>query len=92
MGPLDALWHLLNLVAPAVGVALIASASAKLLWRRSLKTVPFRDLFTWAAGVGVLVLLAGLVVFERDGKMLSYAALVVSTAAVLWWKGLRRAP
>ena len=92
MGPLDALWHLLNLVAPAVGVALIASASAKLLWRRSLKAVPFRDLFTWAAGVGVLVLLAGLVVFERDGKMLSYAALVVSTAAVLWWKGLRRAP
>lgn len=92
MGPLDALWHLLNLVAPAVGVALIASASAKLLWRRSLKTVPFRDLFTWAAGVGVLVLLAGLVVFERDGKMLSYAALVVSTAGVLWWKGLRRAP
>ena len=90
MGPLDALWHLLNLLAPALGVALIATIGAKLMWRRGLASVPFQELFSWSAGAGVLVLLAGLVVFERDGKMLTYAALVVSTALVLWWKGLRR--
>ena len=91
MGPLDGLWHLLNFVAPALGVAAMATLLAKLVWRRALRAVPFRPLFTWAAGVGVAVLLAGLVLFERDGKMATYAALVLSTAAVLWWKGLRRA-
>ena len=91
MGPLDGLWHLLNFVAPALGVAAMATLLAKLVWRRALRSVPFRPLFTWAAGVGVAVLLAGLVLFERDGKMATYAALVLSTAGVLWWKGLRRA-
>jgi hypothetical protein len=90
MGPLDGLWHLLNFVAPAVGVSLIATALAKLLWRRDLKAVPFQMLFTWAAGAGVAVLVAGLVLFERDGKMATYGAMVLSTAGVLWWKGLRR--
>ena len=46
MGPLDALWHLLNLLAPAVGVGLLASAAAKLLWRRALKAVAWTRL-TW---------------------------------------------
>jgi len=32
----------------------------------------------------------GLVVFERDGKMATYLALVLATAVVLWWRGLRR--
>jgi hypothetical protein len=91
MGPLDGVWHLLNFVAPALGVAALATLLAKLLWRRALQAVPFRPLFTWAAGVGVGVLVAGLVLFERDGKMATYAALVASTAGVLWWKGLRRA-
>lgn len=91
MGPLDGLWHLLNFVAPAVGVSLISTALAKLLWRRELRTVPFQLLFTWASAAGVAVLVAGLIVFERDGKMATYAALVLSTAVVLWWKGLRRA-
>jgi hypothetical protein len=36
--------------------------------------------------VAALVLVLGLVVFTRDGKMASYAALVLSIALVLWWK------
>jgi hypothetical protein len=44
-----------------------------------------------AAG-GVLVLLAGLVAFDNDGKMATYAALVVVSASVEWvlqkgWRG-----
>jgi hypothetical protein len=34
--------------------------------------------------VGTLVLLVGLVVFGRDGKMLTYLALVVAVATVQW--------
>jgi len=91
MGPLDALWHLLNFIAPAVGVGLMAVGLAKLCWRRTLRTVPFGALAGWAVGAGMLSLLAGLLVFGRDGRMATYALLVVSTALALWWKGLRRA-
>ena len=90
MGPLDAAWHLLNFVAPALGVAVLASALAKLLWRRELAAVPWRRLALWAAGVGVLVLVGGMVVFGRDGKMATYAALVVASALALWWVGFVR--
>jgi hypothetical protein len=87
LGPLDALWHLLNFFAPAVGVGVIASALAKLLWRRDLKAVAWRRLSAWAIGAGALASVAGLVVFTRDGKMTTYAAMVVACALGLWWAG-----
>ena len=90
MGPLDAAWHLLNFIAPALGVAGLASALAKLLWRRELAAVPWRRLALWAAGAGVLVLIGGMVLFGRDGKMATYAALVVASALALWWVGFLR--
>ena len=90
MGPLNALWHLLNFVAPALGVALLAASLAKMAWRRDLAAVSWRRLVLCAAGVGVLVLIAGLVVFGRDGKMVTYAALVVASAVALWWVGFVR--
>jgi hypothetical protein len=90
MGPLDALWHLLNFVAPALGVAVLAASMAKLIWRRDLIALPWRGLVLWAAGAGAIVLIAGLVVFGRDGKMITYAALVAASALVLWWVGFMR--
>ena len=87
MSPLDALWHLLNLLAPAVGVGLLASAAAKLLWRRALKGVAWTRLSVWACSVSALTLLAGLVVFGRDGKMASYGAMLAACALSLWWHG-----
>ena len=36
-------------------------------------------------GVGVAVLVAGLVVLGRDGKMLTYAALVLACATCQWF-------
>lgn len=90
MGPLDAVWHLLNFVAPALGVAVLASGLAKVLWRRELAAVPWLRLALWAAGAGVLVLVGGMVVFGRDGKMATYAALVVASALALWWVGFLR--
>ncbi len=87
MGPIDAFWHLLNFFAPAVGVGLLASGLAKLLWRRELKSVAWMRLAGWAAAACAAVLIAGLVVFGHDGKMATYAAMVTVCALTLWWVG-----
>jgi hypothetical protein len=90
MGPLDALWHLLNLFVPAVATGLLAAAAAKLLWRRELAPVPWSRLAGPAALAGSVVTLAGLVVFGRDGRMATYGAMVLATALTLWWRGFLR--
>ena len=87
MGPLDALWHLLNLFVPAVATALLAAAGAKLLWRRDLASVPWQRLAWPAALAASTVTVAGLVVFGRDGRMATYGAMVLATALTLWWRG-----
>jgi len=87
MGPLDALWHVLNLLAPALGLGLIAAGLSKLLWPRALAAVPWRRLAAWACGAALLALLAGLVLSGHDGRMTTYAAMVLASAAALWWVG-----
>ncbi len=87
MNPIDALWHVLNLFAPAVGVGLISTVLAKLVWYRSLKGVAWIGLCLWSCGAASVALLAGLVVFDADGRMLTYAAMVVATALGLLWAG-----
>jgi hypothetical protein len=84
---LDVLWHLLNFFAPALGVAVIAASATKLLWRRHLATVAWRRLVVPAGLAGMAVLLAGLVLLGRDGRMATYGALVVANALSLWWRG-----
>jgi threonine/homoserine efflux transporter RhtA len=91
MGPLDALWHLLNLFGPALGVGLLAPALAKLLWRTELRAMPWKTLAQRCVAAGMVVTLAGLVLLGQDGRMTTYAALVAACAATLWWTGLRRA-
>ena len=86
MGPLDAAWHLLNFLAPALGVGLLSAAGAKWLWRRELGAVPWRRLAGAASGASAVVLVAGLVLTGRDGRMATYAAMVVVCALTLWWK------
>ncbi|MBT9490217.1 MAG: hypothetical protein IV093_22150 [Rubrivivax sp.] len=90
MSPLDAVWHLLNLFAPAVGTALLAAAGAKLLWRRELTKTSWRALAVAAALGASVVTLLGLVVFGRDGRMATYGAMVVAVALTLWWRGFVR--
>ncbi len=89
MGVIDAFWHLLNLLAPALGLGLISAALAKLLWRQELRTVPWRRLAAWASGAGCLVIVGGLLLLGRDGRMATYAAMVLAAAVVLWWQGVR---
>jgi hypothetical protein len=84
---LQALIHLASLLAPAVGLGLIAAALAKLLWRQALRGVPWRRLATAAVAAASLATVAGLVVLGRDGAMPTYAAMVAAATAALYWRG-----
>jgi hypothetical protein len=87
MGPIDFLLHLLGLLAPAAGVALgVALAARLVLPRRSPPQAWWMPLaINFAAGSAVTV--AGLWYFGRDGKMATYAALVVAVATAQWLSG-----
>ena len=90
MGPLDAFWHLVNFFAPALGVALIAAALAKLLWRHELAAASWWRLTAWGTSAGALALVGGLIVLGRDGRMVTYGALVLAVSLGLWWAGFAR--
>jgi hypothetical protein len=86
MGPLDFLLHLLSFAAPALALAIGVAAAARLFGldrSRSAWWVPV--LVNFAAGLAVLV--AGLWFYGRDGKMATYAALVVAVATAQWFTG-----
>ncbi len=87
MSPVDAFWHLANLFGPAFGLALIAPTLAKLLWRHDLRRVAWRGLALWTGAACAAVVLAGLVLLGRDGRMATYATMVLAATAVLWWRG-----
>ena len=85
MGPLDIANHLLNFVAPAAAVALGLVLLGRLVGSRSASSA----MSVWLRGailfaLGVAVLAAGLVLWGRDGKMLTYTALVVACATCQW--------
>ncbi|MDQ2734706.1 MAG: hypothetical protein M3Y55_06895, partial [Pseudomonadota bacterium] len=82
MQPVDALWHIANFFAPALVVGLIAAMATKLVWRRELATTSWLRLAGWASASMAAVSMLGLFIFEHDGKMITYAAmLVVCTVA-----------
>ena len=85
--------HLLNFIAPAAFVALVLVLLARVFsgfFRSKRPLAPG----LWAEVaiifiVNLLVLIAGLVVFGHDAKMLTYAALVLAAAGCQWvlWRG-----
>jgi hypothetical protein len=89
MGLFDALNHLLNFVLPALAMALIVPALARLAFWRALRAKPLWPQIRRAGAINVLVLVMGLFLTGRDGAMLTYAALVLSSAFTVWWIGLR---
>lgn len=90
MGALDLLWHLFNLFAVALLFGAIVAAGAKLLWRQPLAAVAWLRLAGLLALVAGAVTLAGLLAFGRDGRMATYALMVVAAAAALAWVARRR--
>jgi hypothetical protein len=87
MGALDLWWHLANLLLPACALGALSAGLAKLLWRRELAAVDWRRLAAPACAASAAVVLAGLVAFGRDGRMATYAAMVLACAVTLWWRG-----
>ncbi len=87
MGPLDALWHLGNLFMPALLLGALSAAASKLVWRRELAGVGWKHLAGPACAVAALLTVTGLLVFGRDGKMVTYGAMVAGCALTLWWQG-----
>jgi hypothetical protein len=87
MGPLDALWHVGNLFVPALWLGVLSAAMSKLVWRRELASVAWMRLAVPACTVAVIVTVAGLVAFGRDGKMATYGGMVLACALTLWWQG-----
>jgi hypothetical protein len=87
MGALEAINHTLNFLAPALAVAALSAAMAKLLWRGQLHAVRWARLAGIAAVACAAALVAGLMVFGRDGKMATYGGMLLANAAALWWVG-----
>lgn len=76
--------HFANFVLPALLVAALLQLFAGIGCKR--RAGGWVSEFGGLAGAGVLVLLAGLLVFGRDGKMLSYTALVLAQGTLVWWR------
>lgn len=79
-------WHLANFLAPAVAMAVLLAAGPRLMPKA--RRAGFWREAAWLSLAGAGVLLAGLVWFGRDGKMATYAALVLVQGTVAWF--LRR--
>ena len=89
---LDALgliWHFAHFLAPAIGVGALTAGLCKLLWRRSLSKAAWFTLAWQSSLAGGIVLVAGLLATGHDGRMGTYAALVVVCALVPWWRTVR---
>jgi hypothetical protein len=84
MGPLDLALHLLSFFAPAVAVAALVAGASRVFMSRGSETMSWWSQAAINIVVGGLVLAAGLWVFGVDGKMLTYAALVLAIASSQW--------
>lgn len=89
MGLFNALNHALNFFLPALALALLVPTLARLVWRSALKGGTWAEQVKWSAVANAGVLILGLVLTGQDGSMVTYAGLVLVSALVVWWTGLR---
>ncbi len=87
--------HLLNFVAPAATVAILLVLMSRVFSRFLVSRRPLAQSL-WAQAaiifiVNVVVMGGGLMIFGNDGKMASYAAMVLAAGAGQWvmWRGWR---
>ena len=80
--------HLLNFIAPAAVVALLLVLSSRVFSRFLLSNRPVTQSL-WAQVaiifiINIVVLVVALVFFANDGKMATYAAIVLASALSQW--------
>ena len=83
--------HLFNFVLPACWMATVLLVMHRLVCKRTEQPLPWLRHWLVLFGSGVAVLLVGLIVFQRDGKMMSYVTLVLVMGIVQAWLARRRA-
>ncbi len=86
----QSLFHLANFVLPALALAVLMPLAGR--WVMGRAGVAWWRRVFWHAVVGSLVLLAGLLLQGHDGRMATYAALVLVAASLEWllhrgWRG-----
>jgi len=76
--------HGINFVAPAVWLALLMPLLSRFFMKKSPVVQTLSRQVAIHFMVLVLVLVLGLLVFGRDGKMLTYLAMVLGSATAQW--------
>ena len=84
MAPLDLFNHLLNFVAPALGVGFACALVGRLAMRQGGSAPAWWIQGAINGAVGITVLVGGLVISGHDGRMATYAALVVACGTSQW--------
>ena len=84
MATSDLLNHLLNFAAPAAFVAVLVMLLARVLVRRVPRATAWWVQLLLNFAVGLAVLVGGLWVYGVDGKMVTYAVLVLACASSQW--------
>lgn len=84
MGFLAALAHLLNFVAPALAMVLGLAVAARFIAPKASRITGWWTQLAINFAVACGVLLAGLVWSGSDGKLASYAAMVLLCACCQW--------
>ena len=84
MAPLDQILHLINFCAPALAVGSVLALVGPWLIKKSPVALGLLAQEAINCVAGVLALGLGLWFFGNDGKMASYAAMVVATASSQW--------
>jgi hypothetical protein len=92
MGTLDITLHLLSFLAPALAVAGLVALAARVLMPARAGLLAWWVQFALNSIAGMVVLGAGLWYYGVDGKMATYAGLVVAVAGCQWlgsraWQG-----
>lgn len=77
--------HCINLLLPALWLASTLVLLQRLFFRRQTTAMRWQRQWLWLFGSGAAVLLAGLLLQQRDGKMLTYIALALVVGAVQAW-------
>ncbi|MFN4121027.1 hypothetical protein [Acidovorax sp.] len=87
MGPLDVFNHLLNFAAPAAFMAVLMVLLGQFFGSKNPLALSWWSRIAILFVVGMAVLVGGLVLWGRDGRMLTYGALVVAAATCQWVLG-----